>query len=482
MGVYSDFLAHTSVVDVTGDKVANQRSAYGELAAHASKSDPACPSFLTTKDAVQVINAFTPTVASGNYTITIVDELGTSHTTASILFSDVAATIESAIDTKMTSDAYASWTNGDISVALTGNLTANAATLTFDGASVTEKNMGQATVADVDLAGGGTVNGATTSIEGSTTNEVQTVNTFVATVSGGNFTITVVDELAANHETASILWNAIAATIETAIDVKMTADGYSGWANGDISVALTGNLTANDATLTYDGDSVTGVNMGQVTVTDIDLTGGGTVNGATTSVEGATVSEVQTVNQMIPTVSGGNFTINIVDELASAHLTANIAYDATAAAIETAIDVKMTADGYSGWTNGDISVALTGDLTANAATLTFDGDSVTGKDHGQTAIADVDLVAAGAINGQSETTSGQVKRYAWAIMWAHGMVTSVPEQGDALANDDTLDTTPATTTAHWPRPALRKLLAWQAAIDDDNPTLRTQLEELFHVA
>ncbi len=86
MGVYSDFLAHTGVVDVTGEKVANQRSAYGELAAHASKLDPACPSFLTTKDAVQVINAFTPTVASGSYTITIVDELGTEHTTGSILF------------------------------------------------------------------------------------------------------------------------------------------------------------------------------------------------------------------------------------------------------------------------------------------------------------------------------------------------------------------------------------------------------------
>ncbi len=435
-----------------------------------------------TTNEVQVINVFVGPVTGGNYTINIVDELGVNHVTASIAFDDVEATIESTIDSKMTADGYGGWTNGDISVALTGNLTGNDATITFDGDSVTGKDMGQVTVADVDLSGGGTVNGTSTSTPGITTNEVQTVNTFYATVLGGNFTINIVDESAGAHLTANIAFDADAATIETAIDVKMTSDAYGGWTNGDISVALTGDLTGNDATLTYDGASVTGKDMGQVAVADVNLLGGQTVNGATTGTPGLTVSEVQTVNQLTPTVSGGNFTINIVDELAGAHLTANIAYDATAAEIETAIDVKMTSDAYGGWANGDISVALTGDLTANAATITFDGDSVTGKDQGQTAIADVNLAAAGGINGQSETTSGQVKRYAWAIMWAHGMVTSVPEQGDAMANSDTLDTTPATTTAHWPGPALRKLLAWQAAIDDNNATLRTQLEALFHVA
>jgi hypothetical protein len=481
MGVYSDFLAHTNVVDVTGDKVANQRSAYGELAKHAADFDPVTPTFLGALDAVHVINAFTPTVASGNFKVTIVDQLGTSHLTANIAYDANAATIESAIDAKMTTDSYADWTNGDISVALTGDLTANAATLTFDGDSVTEKNMGQTTVTDISLAGGGTVNGASTVTPGSTTNEVQVVNVFVATVSGGNFTITIVDELAVSHTTASILFNANAATIESAIDTKMTTDAYSGWTNGDITVALTGDLTANSATLTYDGNSVTGKDMGQVTVADVDLTGGGTVNGATTSTPGVVVSEVQTVNQFIPTVSGGNFTINIVDELATPHLTANIAYDAIASEIETAIDTKMTSDAYSGWTNGDISVALTSDLSGGAATLTFDGASVTGKDQGQTAIADVDLVAAGTVGGQSETTSGQAQRFAWAIMWAHGMISSVPAQGAALATSDGLDVTPAATTAHWPRAALRKLLAAQASIDDGNVALRAQLETLFRV-
>ncbi len=434
-----------------------------------------------TTNEVQVINVFVGPVTGGNFTINVVDELGVNHVTASIVYNANAATIESTIDSKMTADGYGSWSNGDITVALTGDITANNATLTYDGASVTGKDMGQVTVADVDLSGGGTVNGTSTDTPGITTNEVQTVNTFYATVSGGNYTINIIDEVAGPHLTANIAYNANAATIETAIDVKMTSDAYGGWTNGDISVSLTGDLTGNDATLTYDGASVTGKNMGQVAVADVDLLGGQTVNGATTGTPGLVVSEVQTVTQMIPTVSGGNFTINIVDELAGPHLTANIAYDATASEIETAIDVKMTSDAYSGWTNGDISVALGTDLVAGDATLTFSGDSVTGKNQGQTAIADVDLVAAGTVNGQSETTSGQAKRYAWAVMWAHGMVTSVPDQGDALATGVGLEATPATSTAHWPRPALRKLLALQASIDDGNVTLRGQLETLFRV-
>ena len=481
MGLYTDFIAHSTLIDKTEQQEGPQRITYNELLRHQARLDAATPAAFGALDAVQVINAFTPTVASGNYTITIVDELGTSHTTANLVFSDVAATIESAIDTKMTADSYASWTNGDISVALTGNLTANAATLTFDGASVTEKNMGQATVANVDLAGAGTVNGATTDTQGITTNEVQTVNVFVATVSGGNYTITIVDELAASHTTANIAYDAVQAAIEGAIDTIMTSDAYGGWTNGDITVALTGDLTANSATLTYDGDSVTGKDMGQVTVADVDLTGGGTVNGATTGTPGITTNEVQTVNTFTPTVSGGNFTLNIVDEVAGSHVTANIAYDATAAEIETAIDVKMTTDAYSGWTNGDISVALTGGLAANDATLTFDGDSVTGVNMGQATLADVDLTDSGGINGQSETTSGQAQRYAWAVMWAHGMVASPPAQGDLLT-PDALDVTPASSTAHWPSASLRKILAWQAGLDDDNVALRAQLETLFKVA
>lgn len=194
------------------------------------------------------------------------------------------------------------------------------------------------------------------------------------------------------------------------------------------------------------------------------------------------IDEIQVINVFVATVSGGNFTVTVVDELGVSHLTANIAHDANAATIEGAIDTKMTSDGYAGWTNADISVALTGDLTANNATITFDGDSVKSKNMGQTAVTDVNLSGGGTVNTVSTSTHGQDKRYAWAVMWAHGMITSVPDQGDAMAASDSLNVTPAASMAHWPRAALRKLLALQVAIDDDNVTLRTQLEDLFRVA
>jgi len=406
MGLYTDFIAHSTVIDKTEPQQGTPRSAYNELLQHKAKLDQTRPTAFDAYDEVQVLNAFTSTVGSGNYTITIVDELGVSHTTANLAYDADAATIEAAIDVIMTSDAYADWTNADISVAVTGDLATNDATLTFDGASVTEKNFSQTTVADGNLAGAGTVNGMVSTVNGITTNEVQTINTFLPTVSGGNFTLNVVDELGVNHTTANILYDDNAATIEAAIDTIMTSDGYVGWTNADISVTLGSDLTAGDATLTFDGASVTGKNMGQATIADVDLVGSGTVNGSTTGTPGATVNEVQTLTQFLPTVSGGNFTVTIIDELSTSRTTGNIAYDSAAAVIEAAIDVIMTAGTYSGWTNGDITVTLGSDLTAGDATLTYDGASVTGKNFDQATITNVDLTGSGTVNGSSTGTPG----------------------------------------------------------------------------
>lgn len=188
---------------------------------------------------------------------------------------------------------------------------------------------------------------------------------------------------------------------------------------------------------------------------------------------------VKVIAAHVATVSGGNFTITITEPNGTTHTTASILYDADEATIESAIDTKMTADSYAGWTNSDISVALTGDLTANAATLTFDGTSVDELNF-DVSVTDVDLTGGGTVGAVTTTTYGQGIRYAWAVMWAHGMVVSAPPQG-TLMSPATLDVTPAGTTAHWPRAALRKALARQAGIDDDNVALRTQLEALFKV-
>lgn len=190
--------------------------------------------------------------------------------------------------------------------------------------------------------------------------------------------------------------------------------------------------------------------------------------------------EVQVMTKFSGTVSGGNFTVTIVDELGISHTTANLAYDALAAAIETAIDVKMTADGYASWTNADISVALAGDLTANSATVTFDGASVTEKNMGQHTTDDVDLSGGGTVDTATTTTNGQPIRYAWSLMWALGLYQTPPLYGVALGDQVTLWTSPG-ENPRWPSASLRRALAAQAAISDGVPGLRAQLEALFNI-
>lgn len=185
---------------------------------------------------------------------------------------------------------------------------------------------------------------------------------------------------------------------------------------------------------------------------------------------------VKVVAKHVATASGGNFTITITEPDGTEHTTANISYNAEEGTIETAIDVVCTGN-ITDWTNADISVALTGNLTANAATVTFDGTSVTEQNYDLTT-TDVDITGGGTVGAVTTTTYGQGIRYAWAVMHAFGMIpTSVlPAQGELLAVDS------LTSTTRWPNAALRKALAWQAAIDDNSTALQTQLESLFHVA
>lgn len=190
--------------------------------------------------------------------------------------------------------------------------------------------------------------------------------------------------------------------------------------------------------------------------------------------------EVQVMTQHVATVSGGNFTVTIVDELGVNHTTANIVYNANAATIEGAIDTKMTADSYGSWTNGDISVALTGDLTANDATVTYDGTSVTEKNFGLLVLTDVNLTGGGTVGAPTTTTNGQPIRYTWSLMWALGLYQTPPLYGVALDDQVTVWTSPG-ENPKWPSAALRRALAAQAAIDDGVPALRNQLEALFNI-
>jgi len=92
---------------------------------------------------------------------------------------------------------------------------------------------------------------------------------------GGTFALTVTLRNGEAFTTAAIAFNAVAATIETAIDVAATAATITGWTNGDITVAG-GVLQAVGAavTLTFDGTSVLGT-APDLTVFDGALLTGG---------------------------------------------------------------------------------------------------------------------------------------------------------------------------------------------------------------
>lgn len=178
--------------------------------------------------------------------------------------------------------------------------------------------------------------------------------------------------------------------------------------------------------------------------------------------EYAEADEVQEIAAFVPTVSSGNFTLTV--NIAGAALTtANIAFDATAAAIESAIDTVCSGN-VAGWTNGDISVALTGDLTANPATLTYDGTSVDATNHPAIIISDVDLGGGGSPGAVTTTTNGQTVRLALAALNVMGIIDSPPpEQGTTTV----VATTTRASNPYFPGQETLQALAMQAAIDDD---------------
>jgi hypothetical protein len=183
------------------------------------------------------------------------------------------------------------------------------------------------------------------------------------------------------------------------------------------------------------------------------------------------VDEVQEIGTYNGTVSSGNFTLTVnVDD--TARTTANIAYDASAATIETAIDTVCSGN-VTDWTNGDIAVSLVGDLTANAATLTYSGNAVDATNHPAVIINDIDLGGGGTVGDVTTTTNGQTVRTALAALNVMGVIDSPPPpQGT------TSGLTATSTRASYPempRQEVLQALAKQAAIDDDTDAMYSAL-------
>lgn len=141
--------------------------------------------------------------------------------------------------------------------------------------------------------------------------------------------------------------------------------------------------------------------------------------------------ELQSIAVYDGVVSGGDFTLKFTLASGETFTTADIAYNADAATIETAIDVAATAAGVADWTNADISVAG-GNLNTDPVTLTFDGDSVKEQNHALTVMNDSGLTGGGSGGAITTTTEGQVDRSGYAILTMLGIVTgTVPAEGVA---------------------------------------------------
>lgn len=115
--------------------------------------------------------------------------------------------------------------------------------------------------------------------------EVQSIAQHVPTVSGGTFALTVTLFNGETFTTAVIAYDAIAGTIETAIDVAATAASITGWTNGDISVSG-GDLNSAAVVLTFDGTSVASQKHFLTVIDGALLTGGGSAGAISVTTDG----------------------------------------------------------------------------------------------------------------------------------------------------------------------------------------------------
>lgn len=101
----------------------------------------------------------------------------------------------------------------------------------------------------------------------SATNAVQTVTKLTGNTNGGTYKLTVHAPDGTSVQTAGIAYDAVHATVQTAIDTAATGH-FAGWTNGDI--AVTGGPLKNsggaDMVLTFSGASVAGALIAASTI------------------------------------------------------------------------------------------------------------------------------------------------------------------------------------------------------------------------
>jgi hypothetical protein len=145
--------------------------------------------------------------------------------------------------------------------------------------------------------------------------------------------------------------------------------------------------------------------------------------------------------------------------------------------VQTNLDTACAA--IPGYTAGDIVVSGFS-LFHTGLTFTFSGASVLGLDWDDLQFWQTAPVLANISVIQSTIQDGAPIRYSWSVMNALGMVTTPPARGASLSNDFEWTLGPD-ANPKWPSAAMREVLAWQTAIDENNMELYTQLKHLFNI-
>ncbi len=195
-------------------------------------------------------------------------------------------------------------------------------------------------------------------------NEVQTI-TVTGTPAGGSFTVSF-----AGSTSAAIAYNASAATVQTALEAVTTI--------GVGNVSVTGGALPGTAVLVEFRNALGKQNVVAMTTTDSFTGGSSPASAVTTSTAGTgTANEIQTVYAS-GSVSGGTFTITY-----SGATTSAIAYNATTAVVQAAIEALSTVGtgnvGVSGTAGTIYVLSFKGTLAAtDVAAVTIGNGSITG--------------------------------------------------------------------------------------------------------
>lgn len=221
---------------------------------------------------------------------------------------------------------------------------------------------------------------------GAPVNEVQTIG-ITGTLSAGTFTFTFQKEDGTFTTTNPIAYNGDTAAVQAGIDTAL--GGSQCVASG---TAITGMI------LTFSGVGYAGKEQARIVVKTQGLTGQEDITVTETTKggygSGGGADEVQTL-AMAGTISGGTYTITVVDLSGANATTTALAYDADLAAINAALDVAL----------GATQVVATGTIRT-ACVFTFSGSSYEKRNQPPITVDMSSLTGGGTEYTMTETTKG----------------------------------------------------------------------------